>query len=863
MTFLNRLVDRALMDPYLKLLLEKSEKQYADYFMGNSRLPTLSEKEYLDFLRFSDILCRSDRYEAKNIAYKIISLLYVFYSGDQMFKLQAYNVLIKLGNFPSIKLVLGDTEVDSDEILIDQIVKETYQVAPDSTHIFTDTQYKLFEKMKDSNHFSFSGPTSFGKSFIFESFIKYLIEKKNGSDNIALLVPTRALINQVSSKLKLVISNKKYKILTNPIVPLLYKQSETRFIFIFTPERLISYLSESNPVINYLLIDEAHKLLSETDTRAPLFYHALMLAKRKSINLYFSSPNVPNTDVFLKLVGNSVEETLSIKENSVAQNRFFIDCIEKRAVYFSEYADEHELEYSGYASDPNSNLRNAINKLGNNNPNIIYCNTKNDTIQYALDYANTLPYKSDDKLEQLIKLVQDTMHEEYYLVDCLKKGIAYHFGGLPQRIREKIEYLFQKRNISNIFCTSTLLEGVNLPAKNIFILSNAIGLTKLSKIDFWNLAGRAGRLTQDLSGNIVCLRIVDKKNRWENPAKDLQVVKDKTINEVSSVLMTNKGKFYVNIGKSIKDEPFTRQNVTDNEKRMLDSYGNILAYHALSKTDSILRSKFIDSNDQSKEIIGYLEKINKVPEKILSQSSTIKLIYQNKILSSPYKFKNVPVNTSYQECLALLNNLYDVYSWGIEESGGRSPMVRNRAVLGYYAVLMSSWINSQPLNVIIKKTINYFDENRKEISLNNRDVVIFEKNNRSHINFVVNNVTSDIENILRFKIKIYVKNYIDLLNVRFQNKNEVIDIPNWDNYLEYGTTDLLIIELQNLGFQRHIASFLKKKYLEYFLIENGMIIGFLEEELRGQLQNSKYVQEYEEISETLGWMNVISKDSFN
>ena len=43
-----------------------------------------------------------------------------------------------------------------------------------------------------------------------------------------------------------------------------------------------------------------------------------------------------------------------------------------------------------------------------------------------------------------------------------------------------------------MFCTSTLLEGVNLPAKNIFIFSNAIGNSKFSDVDFWNLAGRAG-----------------------------------------------------------------------------------------------------------------------------------------------------------------------------------------------------------------------------------------------------------------------------------------------------------------------------------------------------------------------------------
>src|SRR5699024_9032235 len=146
----------------------------------------------------------------------------------------------------------------------------------------------------------------------------------------------------------------------------MYKQEDYKFIFVFTPERLISYLSEINPAINYLLVDEAHKVLSETDTRAPLFYHALMLAKRKSINLYFSSPNIPNTDISLQLIGNSTEESLSIKETSVSQNRFFIDCIEKKAIFFSEYGNELALNYKGYSSTPVKNLINALNIMGNN-----------------------------------------------------------------------------------------------------------------------------------------------------------------------------------------------------------------------------------------------------------------------------------------------------------------------------------------------------------------------------------------------------------------------------------------------------------------------------------------------------------------
>lgn len=218
MTLLDKLVNKALQDPYLYELLTKLEYAYANYFIGkdyNIYLP--NEKEYLDCLRFADILCRSELFESRNISHKIISLLYSFYSKDPLFKVQSANVLIKLGNFPSLEIATDKTKINSDEIIADKIIKSIYQKAPGSDHIFTDSQYKVFEKMKDSNHFSFSGPTSFGKSFIFESFIKYLIDKKNGSDNIALLVPTRALINQVSTKLKDVISHKKYKVITHPI----------------------------------------------------------------------------------------------------------------------------------------------------------------------------------------------------------------------------------------------------------------------------------------------------------------------------------------------------------------------------------------------------------------------------------------------------------------------------------------------------------------------------------------------------------------------------------------------------------------------------------------------------------------------
>lgn len=80
-----------------------------------------------------------------------------------------------------------------------------------------------------------------------------------------------------------------------------------------------------------------------------------------------------------------------------------------------------------------------------------------------------------------------------------------------------------------------MLEGVNLPAKNIFILNNKIGLSLFTKIDFLNLAGRAGRLNKELSGNIACVRC--EENRW-TVDKATAVMADKGKDKLKPVILT-------------------------------------------------------------------------------------------------------------------------------------------------------------------------------------------------------------------------------------------------------------------------------------------------------------------------------------
>lgn len=847
MSFIQELVNCALEDDYLQKLIEKAEHIYGSNFLKKSIDNLLSEKEYLDIMRFADILSRDINYEGRNMAYNIISILYPSYKDDEYYKFICNSVMTKLGNFPSLGLIMEKDDAgryDTPELLLDKQLKEVYQKVPGTDKIFTDAQYRLFEAIKGSNHFSFSGPTSFGKSFIMDAFINYIIDERQGVDNIIVLVPTRALINQVSMRLKVEIKHENYRVMTHPIVPAMYRRDNAKYVFVFTPERMIAYLSEkNNPLISYLFIDEAQKIIAKKDSRAPLYYQAISMAERKSIKLFFASPNIPNSDIFLKLFDKSTDECMVIKEAPVSQNRFFIDFVERKEKMFTESGKDDVFETFGNYN----NLNELLLYIGRDKKNIIYCNSVEDTINFALSFSKVLEEKRDTRIDEVIKLIQDYLHKDYYLIDCLKKGIAFHFGKLPQRIREKIEELYEQKAIDYMFCTSTLLEGVNLPAQNIFILNNTIGLRKFTDVDFWNLAGRAGRLSKELSGNIICVRL--DSNKWNIKESDMDMITKKVIKPVSPTILKGEDNFYKNVENSLLGKPFTKKKVTKNEAETWNHYANIIYYQEVAKTDSLLKSNFMKKNHKTaKKVLENIEKNNVVPENILEQSTSIKPLYQNAIWNELNNVdKAFPEEITPDACCGVLVNMYNNYKWEIEESKGRNPLVRDSEQLKYYAALMYTWMSSKPLNMIIGNMINYY--RKKGRIWHRNEYVLFVHTNKEHINWVINNLIADIDNALRFKIKNYLSNYY--LLVAGKNGVEVAG-EDWSEYLEYGTTDKVIIDLQNVGFPRHIAMLIKENYEEVLVYEENELVDVQTEKLLGLLINDNHKQEHKELLGILG-----------
>lgn len=79
--------------------------------------------------------------------------------------------------------------------------KDLHKIPGKEDEFFFHDQKRVFDRLK-GRFFSYSGPTSMGKSFVVQTYIRQQIEAEDSpKHNYAILVPTKALINEVRSSL--------------------------------------------------------------------------------------------------------------------------------------------------------------------------------------------------------------------------------------------------------------------------------------------------------------------------------------------------------------------------------------------------------------------------------------------------------------------------------------------------------------------------------------------------------------------------------------------------------------------------------------------------------------------------------------
>ena len=139
----------------------------------------------------------------KTWAQEIVAMLDVIYHDEPENTVVKYymgSVLSKASNYRGRKIMTPEYEEKS---LLEQLYMQ-YDL--DVLALPTDPRENFFPEQKDAfdsfgkQYFSYSAPTSMGKSFLMRVYIEQQI-RADVKKNYAIIVPTKALINEVSMKL--------------------------------------------------------------------------------------------------------------------------------------------------------------------------------------------------------------------------------------------------------------------------------------------------------------------------------------------------------------------------------------------------------------------------------------------------------------------------------------------------------------------------------------------------------------------------------------------------------------------------------------------------------------------------------------
>ncbi|KAK3095782.1 hypothetical protein FSP39_019010 [Pinctada imbricata] len=149
-----------------------------------------------------------------------------------------------------------------------------------------------------------------------------------------------------------------------------------------------------------------------------------------------------------------------------------------------------------------------------NNSCLLFCATKKNCENVAMMLCK-LMVKHRRELSNVCKAQRKALLKELYndgeskicpiLQYTVHFGVAYHHSGLTMDERKLIEDAYSEGVLCLLTCTSTLAAGVNLPAKRVILRSPYVATQLLSRSQYKQMVGRAGRAGIDSSGESILI----------------------------------------------------------------------------------------------------------------------------------------------------------------------------------------------------------------------------------------------------------------------------------------------------------------------------------------------------------------------
>lgn len=347
--------------------------------------------------------------------------------------------------------------------------KERYRLKHSKTkHIsFATEQKKIYEQILDESNkrLIISAPTSFGKTMLVK---EYIYNKQ--PEKVVFIVPTNSLADELIDDFVEIYTELGYTIYDtvkeNSIIL-------NKSIFIGTQEKFYQIYQNRNIELDLFVIDEAYKLGDKLETSREVILN----------RTFIDTLNSAKQTILLLPLAKEIEglsrlnfRLLQSEYSPVAKNFITIK--------------DNEFE---------SRIINSISE--NIDSNLIYFDSPAKAEGFYLDHQSKF---LDNKIlaSEWIERVENDFHPEWIPIKSLKNGIGIHYGPMPKFIQKKVVSLFEREQVKTILATSSIIEGVNTPTKNIYITTSKDILSEKHVVKFKNLIGRAGRLGIHKVGNV-------------------------------------------------------------------------------------------------------------------------------------------------------------------------------------------------------------------------------------------------------------------------------------------------------------------------------------------------------------------------
>ncbi len=435
----------------------------------------------------------------------------------------------KLKNFGYEKMAhLSNIECSDKEFVVSKAIKNYHKANISfgtNTIVLDGFQKEIIDKYQslDNKRIIISAPTSFGKTYILQEIICI---NKNIYNNIMLILPTIALLNETYSKITNLNNNLnlKYKIITTN-----YEETSERNIFIFTPERALKFIGLNKITLDFFFFDELYKIdeslqlpedLSDNqsgvatsiDKRAIAFRTCLYLLSKTVKDFYLAGPFISfnslsgtGFDEFIKKYNITVfsinfDPTLRITYSAWKKSGIEEENPVTNSIKSIDYKIDKITRVEKFKRVESFILNNNLGKT------IYYLQNPNEIVKLIKDVDNE--YIENYEMSETLKIFVEHLKNKYNvkkygietsdywsIINCLKHGIGIHHGQIPKYIQTQILDEFNKKDtgLKYLFCTSTIIEGVNTSAKNVVMVANSIGKDEQKKFSQKNIKGRAGR----------------------------------------------------------------------------------------------------------------------------------------------------------------------------------------------------------------------------------------------------------------------------------------------------------------------------------------------------------------------------------